>query len=530
MIPTSIRWRLPISYAAIALLAALSLGVVLLTTLRSYYAQQEQDYLLDNADAIGFMMMELGAPNAPYEWLSAHLRSIGFFSQVRIRLFDPNASEIGDSGSPADRSRIAIEYTRDQNGADASWLAYAPLTQEDAQADVMRFLPRIIFERAEAGVESSGVASGEGIFIDAVPARKPFTVPATNTLYGLRLNREAQLATVSRSDQIVRTALQYPGGQLAGYIELSEGPAYGEEIVRGVAQAWAAASAVAIFVAGGVGLFISRRISQPLVALTGVTVRMSDGDLSARAAITGTDEAGILARSFNQMASRVEETIITLRRFVADAAHELHTPLTALRTNLELIGLEERADKRLAYVERAQSQVIRLETLTSDLLELSRIEAGSSKPSNQPTNLTALIHETSELYASQAEQKGIDFALDVPQTNIFIQLDEFKIRRALGNLLENAIKFTPEGGTIRLGIRQIDHWIELWVQDTGIGIPADDLPQLFSRFHRGRNAVAYPGSGLGLAIVKAIAEHHEGQVMAENCSPGARLSLRLPST
>ncbi len=104
-----------------------------------------------------------------------------------------------------------------------------------------------------------------------------------------------------------------------------------------------------------------------------------------------------------------------------------------------------------------------------------------------------------------------------------------QLRRAVGNLLDNACKFTPEGGAINVTVRQSEGWAELCVADTGIGIPADDLPQLFSRFHRGRNVTAYPGSGLGLAIVKAIVASHGGQVTAENASPGARFCVRLPA-
>ena len=106
--------------------------------------------------------------------------------------------------------------------------------------------------------------------------------------------------------------------------------------------------------------------------------------------------------------------------------------------------------------------------------------------------------------------------------------NEAQLRCVLSNLLDNAIKFTPEEGAVSVCLRQTDAWIELCVQDTGLGIPAEDLPQLFSRFHRGRNAASYPGSGLGLAIVKTIVENHGGHVTAENTSPGTRFCMRLP--
>lgn len=515
LLPTSIRWRLPISYAAIALLAALALGAVLLTTLRNYYALQEQGYLRDNATAIGFAMLDINAADAPAEWLTGYLRNFAILAQVRVRLLDEDGQVIGDSGSPGNQTFVSIEYAAD------SVPAYPATSSE-----VRLFPPRIAFFRSSA--ELDAVHEADENVVIGVPDQRRFSLPATSTLYGFNLFQDKTDVAGSRSEQVVRTAISRPGGMVNGYVELSEGPAYGQEIVSGVASAWLLASAFAVIVAGGVGLLISQQISRPLIVLTDVTARMSSGDLAARAAISGNDEAGRLARSFNHMANQVEETIVTLRRFVADAAHELHTPLTALRTNLELITLEERPEKRQSFVERAQDQVMRLETLTTDLLELARIEAGVPQAGKRMVNLSVLISETSELYASQADQKNIDFRLDLPDTELIMAGDDAKIRRALSGLLENAIKFTPAGGTIDLGLRSLDSCVEIWVQDTGIGIPADDLPQLFSRFHRGRNAVAYPGSGLGLAIVKAIADYHNGQVTAENCSPGARLSLRLP--
>ncbi|MBE9509170.1 MAG: HAMP domain-containing histidine kinase, partial [Chloroflexi bacterium] len=163
------------------------------------------------------------------------------------------------------------------------------------------------------------------------------------------------------------------------------------------------------------------------------------------------------------------------------------------------------------------------------LLDLSRIEAGAPAEAHAPVELTPLVQETSELYASQAEQSGLTFDLTLPETPVTVQGDEAQLRRALGNLLDNAIKFTPEDGAISVALRQEGEGVELSVEDTGIGVPKDDLPHLFSRFHRGRNAAAYPGSGLGLAIVKAIVEAHGGTVAAGNTARGSRFTLRLPT-
>ncbi len=178
---------------------------------------------------------------------------------------------------------------------------------------------------------------------------------------------------------------------------------------------------------------------------------------------------------------------------------------------------------------RAQVQVRRLELLTEGLLDLSRIEAGE-RAARDPVALVPLVQEVSELYASQAEQAGLAFELALPDGPVTVWGDEAQLRRALGNLLDNGIKFTPEGGAVRVALcrEEAGGWALLSVEDSGIGIPTDDVPFLFSRFHRGRNAAAYPGSGLGLAIVKAIVEGLGGQVAVENAAPGTRFTLRLP--
>jgi signal transduction histidine kinase len=325
--------------------------------------------------------------------------------------------------------------------------------------------------------------------------------------------------------------IERPGGKTLGYIQVSEGPAYGGQIVDSVALGWAVAGVVAVLLAVGVGLIISRRISAPLVSLTDVTERMAAGDLSARASVMRRDELGTLATAFNDMAARVEETVMALRHFVGDAAHELHTPLTALRTNLELIADEQDKGERENFICQAQAQMDRLQALSGGLLDLSRLDAATASGSHMRTaiDLTALVQGVSELYASRAEQDGLGFELDVPPVPMMVCGDEVQLQRALSNLLDNALKFTPKGGTVRTHLQSRDGVVQVLIEDNGIGIPTGDMPRLFNRFHRGRNAAVYPGSGLGLAIVKAIVEGHDGTVTAERLDPGTRFVMTLPA-
>jgi signal transduction histidine kinase len=259
---------------------------------------------------------------------------------------------------------------------------------------------------------------------------------------------------------------------------------------------------------------------------------MSEGTFSVRADADRADELGQLAHSFNQMATHVEETIATLRRFVSDAAHELHTPLTALLTNLELVENEPDEAERHEFLEQAHTQVTRLADLTNNLLLLSRIESGVVNKEGTAVNLTALVQETGEFYASQADQAGVRFVLDSWDRPIFVQGNQNQLRQAVGNLLDNAIKFTPPQGVVTVTLFEQNGQAVLRVADDGIGIPTEDLPRLFSRFHRGQNAAAYPGSGLGLAIVQAIVVSHQGEVGVEdnNHDQGSVFVILLPSS
>jgi signal transduction histidine kinase len=218
----------------------------------------------------------------------------------------------------------------------------------------------------------------------------------------------------------------------------------------------------------------------------------------------------------------------TLRRFVADAAHELNTPLTALQANLDLALEAPSADQRADFLTLARSEAERLETLSNDLLDLSRMESAPADARSEHVELVALIRELAEPYTSQAEQAGLAFELNVPLDSAVVSGDRAQLRRALGNLIDNAIKFTPAGGAVGLHLACDNGWVQTAVTDTGIGIPAEELPHLFSRFHRGRNASTYPGSGLGLAIVNAIVARHGGQVSVQSTSAGTCVAIRWP--
>jgi len=509
----SIRRRLPLSYAVIALLAALALGAVLLLTLRSYYLRVERDYLRSNAQAIAFGLAQVLEEDPPLGALQAQLDQFSLLSQTLVKLLNSDGQLLATSRLSG---RLSFPFARRRE-----LLLFLPRGE---RTPVAIRLPLPVGPRPTSPASSTATPTLPGP--TSVPPERDRLLDLAEYLR-IAMPRAEAASGATYSSQVVRLPILGSEEQLLGFVELSQGPAYAREIVADVAWGWAIASAVAVALAAAAGWLISRRIASPLLALTEVTTSMADGDLAARADVARTDEIGTLARSYNQMADRVQEIIVTLQRFASDAAHEIHTPLTALRTNLELARRDilEGNDENLV---EAQAQVERLEALTAGLLDLSRIESGSQGQSRAAVDLVRLAEEVGELYASRAEQAGVEFDLSLPKTPVTVQGDVGQLRSALSNLLGNAVKFTPQGGSIRFGVRQEGGMAVSWVEDTGIGIPDEDLPHLFQRFHRGRNAAAYPGSGLGLAIVKAIVEQHGGQIQAESHGQGSSFTLRIP--
>ncbi len=506
-IPESMRWQLAITYAAIALLTSAALGAILLSTLRYYYDRMEFDYLMGNARFISRTVADQLSSGAPIETIESRVEGLAFLAQARVKLLDSSGQVMADSGPP---NSLVLQVGQQAPGR---------LNQAPGR-------PPMVILRGRPG-EDGDVLYTRGR-VNVQGPRNIDAVPIARTLFGFDLGAPGTPAGTSRT----KARIEVPnasGPTPLGSIELSDGPAYGTEIVAGVAKRWGVASGLAVLLAAAVGWLVSRRITRPLLALTALTGEMAAGDLSVRANASGRDEVGALSRSFNEMAGRLEEMVSTLRQFGGDAAHEIHTPLTALRTNLDLALDESDGSRRQAFLERARAQVMRIEELTDDLLDLSRLESASDTVPQMPLVLGPLVQEMSEVYASQAEQAGLSFEMELPREAVMISGDAAQIRRALGNLLSNAIKFSHPGGSISVTLETDAVWTKLSVQDTGIGIPAEDIPKLFSRFHRARNASGIPGSGLGLAIVKAIMNRHNGQMSVENRPPGVCFSLAWPT-
>ncbi|MFC1878790.1 ATP-binding protein [Chloroflexota bacterium] len=501
---SSIHWRLPISYAGIALLTAVVLGSILLATLRNFYVQQERSYLTNSATLMSSGISKLIEEDPFSPSLDLYLQNLSFLVQARIQLLDQNDKVVADSGDLQTQQFIYTNLT-------PSGMSAEVLREGKADRYLYYVGINIIEDRPHIGDFDAAA-----VYLSQLPTE--------NTLCGFGLGNENS-KSLQHSDQVVRLVLVGSAGQHLGTLIISEGLAFGGKIINSVAIAWAWASLVAVCVAAGAGWWVSRRMVSPLADLTLATQKMADGQLSARAHVTTKDEFGILGLSFNMMADRVEQMVATLRSFIADAAHELHTPLTTLRVNLDLAG-DDTANLD-DYLPTAQAQALRMQSLVDSLLDLSRIEANSADQSW--FSLSELLEECAGKFNLLADQAGISFDIQLGAEKIDYYGDNSQIRRVFENILDNALKFTRPDGVITVTLKRDERGVKIYVQDSGVGIPPQDLPNLFQRFHRGRNVVSYPGSGLGLAIVKTIIDRHEGEIAVESDGSGTEVQIRLPA-
>lgn len=280
--------------------------------------------------------------------------------------------------------------------------------------------------------------------------------------------------------------------------------------------------------AGAAGLWIARTGLRPVDDLAHAVAHVAETeDLTVRIPVEGEDEIARLSRSFNSMTSSLATSRDRQSQLIADAGHELRTPLTSLRTNIELLARSDETgraippDDRKALMASVKAQMTELAALIGDLQELSRPDAAEPGPLQ-----VVALHDITRAALQRARLRGPELTINAELAPWYVRAEPAALERAVVNVLDNAVKFSPSGGTIEVVL----HRGELTVRDHGPGIPAEELPHVFERFWRSPSARQLPGSGLGLSIVARTVQQAGGEITLSPASggEGTVASIRLP--
>ena len=454
--------RLVVGLASVSLIALLVLGIAVNQILNAYFEEQESRRLDQAADAIQRLFPEFLAQVPPTDLAVREIREGVLIPRVARAFADQLPGTIAVSNPDG-----AVFFRTEPSNVDR-------LREQGLSAD-----PLIPPERREVPVQllqADPLAGPDGVLRLSIELSQPFT------------SRQQTLDSVR--------------GALVG------------------------AGLLALVVSVLVGTLAARSVTGPLARLRRASARLAQGDLDERVPPLGMVELDQLADQFNVMADRLRESLTMLsndrdrlREFVADVSHELRTPIAALRTFTELQsdGEVDGATRR-EFLERSTEQISRLEWLSTNLLDLSRIEAGIFPLDMRHADLRDPVRSAAEAHARLAEARQIALTTEVPGVPVELRFDRQRIVQLVSNLLGNALKFTSSGGSVELRLTDRPEGAVIEVRDTGAGIPADELPRIFERFYRGTNtgAARGAGSGLGLAIAKSIVEMHDGGIEVES--------------
>jgi signal transduction histidine kinase len=280
-----------------------------------------------------------------------------------------------------------------------------------------------------------------------------------------------------------------------------------------------------------VGVISSRGLASPLHKLAEAAKAVGSQDLSQRIEVKGSDEIREVAIAFNAMAEDLEEADVLRNNMLADIAHELRTPLTVIQGNLRAI-LDDVYELDKVEVARLYDQTRQLSRLVDDLHDLTLLEAKQFSLNSSDVNLSELVQDVSSIYVPIFEDQEITLTLDLPESEPSIQGDSARLTQCINNLLNNAIRHTPNGGEVTIQLSTDEDKVFLSVKDSGVGLDPEHLPYVFDRFYRAdpdRNRRS-GGSGLGLAITQALVVAHGGKILAasEGKDQGSEFTIQFP--
>jgi signal transduction histidine kinase len=483
----SLQFRLLVAFTGVILL---TVGAVFFMTWRATVEQVQQfSYRIERmvVDRIQFQITEYYLENNSWEGVQPLVSQIGEQFSHRVILADADGKIIADSSLETPDQKLNLEN-------------YSSKTLTSS------------LERH--GPEQGGPPPQPQFFMFSGPRMPP---PANSAEPAAPPQIESKtigflfILPLNQSE-IGLAALQIIYNQLGGYFLLG--------------------AFLAVIVASLITLFLSRRILSPVKELRAAAQRLGKGDFSQRVDISDKSEIGELASTFNSMADNLQRNEQLRQHMVSDIAHELRSPLTNVRGYLEAIndGVVQPDKETIASI---YGDTILLSRLINDLQELSLAEAGELKLFQQSEDVSELIRQSAAAVQAKASEKNINLSHDIPAGLPSVYIDFLRIKQVLLNLLENALAHTPEGGRINIAAKPIGGFIEISVSDSGEGIPAEEITNIFERFHRvdKSRSRSTGGSGLGLTISRYIIEEHKGKIWARSePGKGSCFSFTLPAS
>jgi heavy metal sensor kinase len=375
------------------------------------------------------------------------------------------------------------------------------------------------------------VVAHDGTVAATTPGLAPGRVAPTSDLRSLDAPRYSEMLVATTDEPVLARVLEMP---LADGRVIVTGVAFDDqrEVLDRLLSLFGVAGLLAVVLAGAVGWLVARAGLRPVDQMRAESEAVSGSEPGRRLAVPGTrDELAALGHSLNRMLDRLEAAVERERRFVADAGHELRTPLANLKAELDLALRRARSPSELVDALRSASEETdRLARLAEDLLLLASADGGRLPMRSEDVDVAALVHETVDSFAGRASSLGITLEANV-MDGTRACLDTTRVRQAMGNLIDNALRHTPAGGRVDVRAFTDGRTISLSVADTGEAFATAFLPHAFEAFARADAARSRSagGTGLGLAIVRAIVEAHGGTARARNRDEGgAIVELRIP--